>query len=133
MKKKTLHWFITIVFVFMSKFVFCREYIVYSIVQNVPMGEPNEVVKKNYYVNIGQNQGVAKGTILDVFRTISRLDPYETKKRYNYRVKVGEIEILHSQDNSAIAHLNHLATEKNDPLFEVEGIMIGDQVSVKIK
>jgi hypothetical protein len=75
---------------------FSRDYIIYSVAQELPMGVENEKLKKNYYINMGNNQGLEQGTVLDVFRVISRLDPYETKKRYNYKVKIGEIEVVHS-------------------------------------
>jgi len=59
-----------------------REYIIYSVAQDIPMGIENEVINKNYYINMGIKQGLDQGTILDVFRIISRVDPYKTKKRY---------------------------------------------------
>lgn len=119
-------------FIFTASMGFARDYIIYSIAQDIPMGVENEVVKKNYYMNIGSNQGVQEGSILDVFRLISRLDPYESKKRYNYRVKIGEIEVLHSEDNAAIGHLKGIRSDQRAPFFEVGQFMIGDHVNVKI-
>lgn len=110
---------------------FAREYIIYSIAQDIPMGEENEVVQKNYYINMGENQGLEKGTVLDVFRVISRLDPYETKKRYNYKVKIGELEVLHTEDDSAITNLKAIQTDKSNVFYEIPGFMIGDHVGVK--
>jgi hypothetical protein len=129
----SIHIVMVFVFVFTASMGFARDYIIYSIVQDVPMGTENEIVKKNFYVNMGSKQGVKKGTQLDVFRTISRLDPYETKKRYNYKVKIGELKVLHTEDNTAIGALNKLSMAEDVPLFDINNFMIGDKVNVHIK
>jgi hypothetical protein len=97
------------------------------------MGFDNEVTKKNYYMNIGSQQGVSEGTTLDVFRVISKSNPYDNLKRINYKVKIGEIKVLHSEDESAIGILEVLKNDTNTPLFDLKGFMIGDYVSVNIK
>ncbi len=109
-----------------------REYIIYSVAQDIPMGYENEVINKNYYVNMGSKQGLDHGTVLDVYRVISRLDPYKTKKRYNYRVKIGELKVLHTEDDSAIAELSQIKPVSEKIYFEVPSFMIGDHVEVSV-
>lgn len=109
-----------------------KEYVIYSISQDIPMGFENEIIKKNFYVNIGKKQGISKGTILDAFRVISRSDPYKSKKRYIHKVKIGELQVLHSEDGSSIAKLSKLNLDENFPLFEISGFMIGDRVNVHV-
>ncbi len=130
--KNYLQIILFIIFTFTASMGFARDYIIYSIAQDIPMGHEREEVKKNYYINMGDKQGLDKGTILDVFRVISRLDPYETKKRYNYRVKVGELTVLHTEENSAITSLNDLESPESKVYYEVPGLMIGDHVEVKV-
>lgn len=97
------------------------------------MGHDNEMITKNYYVNMGEKQGLESGTVLDVFRVISRLDPYETKKRYNYRVKIGELEVIHAEENSAITNIKtYEEAAKKGVFFDVPGLMIGDHIGVKV-
>lgn len=112
--------------------VFGREYIIYSIAQDVPMGIENEQINKNFYVNMGEKQGLSEGSVLDVYRVISRLDTYETKKRYNHRVKIGELEVLHTEENSAITGIKLFGPRNSKTYFEVPGLMIGDHVGVKV-
>ena len=112
---------------------FSRDYIIYSIMQSISMGTANEKVKKNYYLNMGNTQGLENGTIIDVYRNISRVDPYASKKRYNYNVKIGELKVVHSQDQSSIASLNKVIVNEERPLFDIEGFMIGDVVKVSVK
>ena len=109
-----------------------KNYIIYSVVQDIPMGFDNEIPKKNFYINMGSHQGVKKDTILDVYRTISRLDPYSSKKRFNYKINIGKLQILHSEESAAIGRLVKLENGKNSPLYEIDGFMIGDQVDIHI-
>lgn len=112
---------------------YARDHLIFSIVHDIPMGYKDEVLKKNYYVNIGSNQGVEKGSVLSVFRTISMQNPYDNQNRVNYRVKIGELNVLHSEDEAAITELKDVRLNKSDVLFEVRDFMIGDYVSVKVK
>jgi hypothetical protein len=110
-----------------------KEYMIYSIVHELDMGHEDSSPKKNFYVNMGDQQGVREGTIIDVYRNISRADPYETKKRYDYKVKIGEIKITHSEEQSAIGIMSMIRNGAQDPLFEIDGIMIGDKVAIHVK
>ncbi|TNE99400.1 MAG: hypothetical protein EP326_08205 [Deltaproteobacteria bacterium] len=131
--KLTLQTLTILVFVFTASMGFARDYIIFSIAQDLPMGFDNEIVKKNYYVNIGKQQGVDQGTQLDVFRIVSRQDPYGDKKMYNFKVKVGELEVLHTEENSSIGILKNINKDEKSPYFEINNFMIGDRVSVKVK
>ncbi len=111
---------------------FARDYIIYSISQDFPMGIKNEQLKKNYYVNLGKAQGVRSGTKLSVVRAISRLNPYDNNTRHSYKVPIGVLEIVHSENDASIAKLTEIFTEKNDPQFDLDEFMIGDMVSIKI-
>lgn len=95
------------------------------------MGLESEVVRKNYYVNIGAGQGVKKDSILNVFRIISVQNPYDNKKRVNYKVKIGELKVINTSDEAAIAMVNEYEKE-NTPIFELNQFMIGDHVSINV-
>ncbi len=97
------------------------------------MSDEETSPSKNFYINMGSQQGIREGSLLDVYRIISRLDPYEDKKRYNYRVKIGEVKILHTEENSSIAATNKMFLTKDNPLFEIKNLMIGDHVDIKLK
>ena len=95
------------------------------------MGLENEVIRKNYYINVGNGQGVKKDSVLDVFRIISVQNPYDNKKRVNYKVKIGELKVIHSTDDAAIAMVNNYEKE-NTPIFELQQFMVGDHVSINV-
>ncbi|MDD0854578.1 hypothetical protein HBN50_15810 [Halobacteriovorax sp. GB3] len=132
LRKISLHALIIPVFLFTATMGFARDYIIYNISQEVPMSKTH-VPKKNFYVNVGTEQGLQKGNMLEVYRTVSRLDPYETKKRYTYRVKLGELKVIHSEDNAAIGVLSNLDVGEETPMTEISKFMIGDHVDLKVK
>jgi hypothetical protein len=109
-----------------------RVYQVFGIDQEISLGLENENLAKNYYVNIGSNQGIQKGGTLNVFRNINKYNPYENKKRANYHVKIGELKIIHTEGEIAIAVLKELKTAEVDISVEVNSLMIGDQVMIKL-
>ncbi len=136
MKKTRSVWasFIIIFMFTISVKIMGREYIIFSIAQEFPMNDEHIDLKKNFYINMGKNQGLQNGGLLDVYRNISKMDPYTTKKRYDFRIKVGELKILHTEDESAIAEKYKLyAEEKDRPYFEVSHFMIGDFIKVKTR
>lgn len=133
MKKMNLQTLVILSFVFSATMAMAKDYIIYSIAQDFPMGTPNEVLKKNYYIDMGANQGLKKGNTVDVYRNISVLDPYESKKRYNHKVKIGELKIIHSEETSSIANLSKFESDEDAPMLEVGGLMIGDVVGIHVK
>jgi hypothetical protein len=108
-----------------------RSHVIFSMTQDLSMGEDNEVIRKNYYVNMGSGQGLKKDSVLNVFRIISVQNPYDNKKRVNYKIKIGELKVLHTSDDAAIAMVNKYETEKT-PILELPQFMIGDHVSVSV-
>ena len=110
---------------------FARDYIIYGIDQDINMGFGN-IPKKNYYINMGATQGLSSGTTLNVYRSISILDPYENKKRYNHSVKIGELTVLHTEKETAIGKFKLLNNSDGTPFFEVNGFMVGDKVDLKL-
>lgn len=114
-----------------SQAVSARSFVIFSMAQDLPMGTENEIVRKNYYVNIGAGQGVKKDSILDVFRIVSVQNPYDNKKRVNYKVKIGELKVLNTTDDAAITMV-HEYEKEDTPIFELNQFMVGDHVSINV-
>lgn len=96
------------------------------------MGHEGEVIRKNYYINMGSGQGVKKDSVLDVFRIVSVQNPYDNKKRVNYKVKIGELKVVHSSDEASIAVVNKYEKEDETPIFELPQFMIGDHIAINV-
>ena len=105
---------------------------IYSVAQDFPMGFENEKIRKNFYVNIGSNQGIKTGTELSVFRIMTRQNPFSTEKSVTFKVKVGELRVVHSEKEDAIAVFSKLNGDE-DVYFDGNALMVGDQVDVKVK
>lgn len=117
---------------FFSQSIWARSYVIFSLSQDLSMGLENEVIRKNYYINMGSGQGVKKDSVLDVFRIISVQNPYDNKKRVNYKVKIGELKVVHSSEEASIAMVNEYEKAENTPIFELPQFMIGDHVSINV-
>lgn len=128
--KFNIHIFMICCFLFTATMGFARDYVIFSIAQNISMGTEDTQPKKNYYVNLGQQQGVDSGTALAVYRIISLNDPFETKERHDYRVKIGELEVLHSEQESSIAIAKDFESGDKVPMFQIGSFMVGDKVNV---
>mgnify|MGYP003574889949 CR=1 FL=1 len=109
-----------------------RSYVIFSMTQDLPMGIEGQVIRKNYYINMGSGQGIKKDSVVDVFRIISVQNPYNNKNRENFKVKIGELKVIHSSDNSAIATVNEYVNDPATPIFEIPQFMIGDHVAVSV-
>lgn len=118
---------------FTASMAIAKDYVIYSISQDIPMGYEKEVLRKNFYIDMGKNQGVSKGSVLDVYRVVSVLDPYESKKRFNHKIKIGEVKVLHAEETSSIGVLNKLEAVDEAPVFEIGKLMIGDVVTAHVK
>lgn len=118
----------------MSHNLWARSYVIFSMNQDLDMGldEETKALRKNYFINIGANQGVKKDTVLDVFRIISVQNPYDNKKRVNYKVKIGELKVIHSSEDAAIAFMKEYLPKEETPIFELEQFMIGDHVAISV-
>lgn len=110
--------------------VHARDFLIFNVTQDLPMGLENEIIRKNYYVNIGSDQGLKEGTKLNVFRRVSKFNPYENKKRVDYKVKIGELEVLHASSGHSIARTTALLDGQKSPILELKYFMIGDHVTV---
>ncbi len=115
-----------------SQNIWAKSYVIFSLAQDLSMGVENEVVRKNYYINMGSGQGVKKDSIVDVFRIVSVQNPYDNKKRVNYKVKIGELKVLHSSDEASIAMMNQYEKDEETPIFELPQFMVGDHVSINV-
>ncbi len=96
------------------------------------MGNPDQILRKNYYVNLGSEQGLQEGTKLDVYRVISKYNPYDDSQRVNYKVKIGTLSVLHAEKESAITQLDTIKANLSDPVLDIERFMIGDHVNISV-
>lgn len=105
--------------------------IVYNIAHEFSMNRRNNTLQKDYFLTLGENQGVFKDTLVDVYRIISKNDPYQNNRTYTYKIVIGTLRIIHSQKSTAIARMHRLYSTEDTPIQEVPAVMIGDYISVR--
>lgn len=133
MKRINLHIIAILALVFTASMSVAKDFVIISISQDFPMYNGQEKLNKNFYINIGSKQGVTEGTVLDVYRKTILNDSYRTNKSYQYDIKVGQLEVIHSENESSIAKLHAMNEKISDMQLDVEGIMIGDKVEINLK
>ena len=117
-----------------SSSAYSKDYIIYSIDQEVPSGKKDEVIKKNFYLNIGSIQGISNGDLVNVYRRISKSNPYENNKQHQYSLKVGQLRIIHTQEYASIGILEKLYSNNlKSTIVHNSSIMIRDQIDLYIK
>ncbi len=112
--------------------LFANKYVIYSISQNLPMGFESEKIQKNFYVNIGSKQGLRKGVKLNIYRQIAKIDPFDTKEKYQHKIKIGGLEVLHVEENSSITLLKNTEKKIDSLVLDIAGPIIGDIVDVNV-
>ena len=118
---------------FISLNSFARDQLIYAVGHELPMGgEEVYELKKNYYITAGTEQGINKGAILDVFRIISQVNHYDKQERVNYRVKIGQIEVIETSGDASIGIARQFDISEKTPILEVKNFMVGDHVAVKV-
>ena len=116
-----------------SSFAWGADFVIYSVAQEVPMQNNAPAPQKNYFVNLGTNQGIKPGTILNVERMISEIDPFKAHKLFNHQVKIGELKVIHSEEESSIAVALDYDVAQKGLAPEYTALMIGDRVQVKLE
>lgn len=109
-----------------------QTYTVYALNQDLPMGEKDEVINKNFFLTIGKEQGVYPGAILDVFRTLFVLNGANSLERINHRVKIGEMRVIHTENRASVAVMQNQLKLETGLVLQFKGFRIGDEVSPKI-
>ena len=106
-----------------------RDYVVYSVFQALNMtDDPKDKPPKDYYINMGKNQGVRKGAILEVRRRIPTYDLISEQLYRDLTVPVALIKVIHVESVAAIGRLEKLLPLKTTPMVSPRFIMVGDLV-----
>lgn len=107
-----------------------EEAVVIEVRKNIALSK-NEKIYKNYFINGGANFGLGKGAIVDVLRRLPIHDPLKNASIGDLRVKVGELEIIHSEDKLSIARQVIQESPENRPILDYEAVMVGDRLDLK--
>lgn len=112
-----------------------QEAVVIEVKKSVSLSK-NDKVYKNYIINGGEDLGLGKGKIVDVLRRVPVHDPILNKAIGDLRIKVAELEIIHTENGISVARLFYQESPEDRPLLNYEAIMMGDRLdlsSIRVK
>lgn len=127
----------------MSKFGLCFLFMFFSIIEvradseavvievrkNTSLSKKDKIYK-NFFINGGENFGLKPGLHVDVMRRLPVHDPLKNASIGDFRVKVGTVEIIHSEDKISVARLVSYDSMEKRPLLDYEAIMVGDRLDL---
>jgi hypothetical protein len=77
-------------------------------------------------INAGQDQGLARGDVLRVFRKVSVIDPYQDNLQRELEIPFAIVRIKHSQPGIAVARMEKIDTIEQGLALGVRGVLVGD-------
>jgi hypothetical protein len=109
---------------------FSPESSVYSIYQGLNFGAPGELTQKDFYVNIGSNQGVTLGSRLKVFRHAPTFDLVAQQVFREVTFPIAIVKVIHVESGVAIARLESFLPSSEAAAISPRAIMVGDLVKL---
>ena len=106
-----------------------KEFTVFEARKTLPLSDTAPVFK-DYYVNMGVENGVTVGSVLSVFRKIPVIDIYTNKAPGDLIVEVAKLKVIHTQRSMSVARVYAEANPKSIPVVQFEKVMLGDRVEL---
>ena len=107
-----------------------REHLVYSVYTGLNMGTDGEQTQRDFHVNIGAHEGVAKGSRLEVLR---RSPTYDLVSQALYRdltYPIAVLKVIHVEKDAAIARLEKMLPLEETPALLPPIVIVGDLVKL---
>ena len=104
------------------------EAVVYSVYRGVDLGNPGETSQKDYYINIGSQQGIEVGSVLEISRKMASYDLMSEKLYKDVVFPIATVKVIHAEPGVAIARLDKMVTADKVPAFAPRAVMVGDIV-----
>jgi len=90
-----------------------------------PSKNNDETLVKDFYINGGENDGIARSTVLDVYREKVVRDTFQGKET-KISILIGQIQVIKVFENVAITRIINLVYSGNTPVLQYQSVMIGD-------
>jgi hypothetical protein len=104
------------------------EFTVYNVLKNLDLGTPEETTRKDYYVNMGANQGVRLGSTLEVYRRVPTYDGENQKYYQDIIFAFAKLKVIHVEKSAAVGRLEKFLPPEKTPVAIPQMVMVGDIV-----
>ncbi len=102
--------------------------IVYSVQKSFDLGEANEEMVKDFYINLGTNNGIRVGTVLEVSRKTPSYDLTSQKLYKDIQFSFARLKVIHAEKDACIARLERLYPIEKTPVVNPRAVLVGDSV-----
>lgn len=106
------------------------DHFVYSIYNAIDLGNPGESIKKDYYISMGSDNGVKKGTLIEVNRKNATFDLLAEKLYRDILFPIAHLKVIHVEKHAAVARLQKLLDSNETPTTTPFAVMVGDTVRI---
>ena len=106
-----------------------KEITVFDIRRPVSL-ENNVELPKDFFINAGLEAGLKVGMVITVNRRQTLYDPYQGKSPGELIVPVGQLRVIHAQDNLSVARLVEIMGREELPTLEFDAVMVGDRLDM---
>jgi outer membrane protein OmpA-like peptidoglycan-associated protein len=90
-----------------------------------PVTNKDEKLVKDFYINGGKDNGIARSTVLDVYREKVVRDTFQGKET-KISILIGQIKVIKVFENVAITRITNLVYSEKTPVLQYRSVMIGD-------
>ena len=104
------------------------EAIVYSVYKGIDLGNPNETNHKDFFVNLGTNQGISVGTTLEVARRTPTYDLTTEKLYKDLLFPFARMRVIHAEKDASIARIEKFYAGEKTPVVVPKAVIVGDLV-----
>lgn len=129
----TLKFSIFILSTLASPFAFSasQEGSIIYISRKLKMSSTEAASAKDFYVDLGERQGLKLGDILEVFRVKPVLNGVTGDASNFVKIHLGDIKIILLGEFSSIGRVQSVVDPKDLPVLDHAGFMLGDAVEPK--
>lgn len=89
-----------------------------------------EPVYTDYYLNAGNDLSIKPGTTFVIYRRVNVIDRLGTNQGRSLALPVGKIKIIYVAKDLSVARVEKMEENKNTPILEHRGVMLGDLINV---
>jgi hypothetical protein len=85
---------------------------------------------RDVYVNMGTEQGIKEGSVLDAFRTLTTVDEINQRTGQNISFRIAKLKVIHAEGSVAVARVIQVMPPETTPVGTYTNVMVGDSVEI---
>lgn len=106
-----------------------KDYVIFDFRKTLPLNSSQPVLR-DYYINMGSQQGVSVGSLVNVIRRTPVIDIYRNKTQGDLLIQIGRLRIIHVEKTMSVGRIEKEADTRQIPVVQFEKVMLGDRVEL---